>query len=620
MLKPKAFRIYDFKSIRDSGICELSGDRITVLAGQNEAGKTAILTALRDFDLEPGAIPLTKDFWPDHADDHVKPRVAVCFENDAAAGILSHLQESKLLIPRGAVSWLEATTQIWVERDLSRGEFHFDPVLEAFWHEFEIPDEQQAASEGVESEGDAGTTEDVAEAPPPSSGEKLTTLASFAAELRRLWPSFVYFDSFNNSLPRSVSVSALVPSNRKAPATKNMAEAQPSKPKTEVPQAVRDFITLSLIDVSKLSQLASDNKRIDNYLSDKTACITGDFLSYWKQTVDGDQTVELRVNARRDEEGDLQLNFFVFDSAEHYPDQRSKGFLWFLSFYLRLAAAQYRSPDHRQLLLIDEPGSYLHARAQRDVLRLLEDRLAKEDPVIYSTHSPFLIPATDLHRLRLVVKLADEGSVAINRLTDPRIRGEEFSDTLSPVLAAVGIDIREALSLTKNKNVITEGISDYFYLHAWSKILGDDFTVRCGIFPSMGAMSTTTLASLFVGWGLSFVVLLDRDDLGNAARDKLIKELGLDERRIVQPDHAAGIEDLFSPDDFKSLLKQYDEQLVPQSGESPTKFIKRAGVDKILLARRYSELSGQDGRELTAKTKESVSKLISKLKGAFEDV
>jgi AAA15 family ATPase/GTPase len=54
-MRPIAFQILDFKSIENSGICKLSGDGITVLAGQNEAGKTAVLTALRDFDLEESA-------------------------------------------------------------------------------------------------------------------------------------------------------------------------------------------------------------------------------------------------------------------------------------------------------------------------------------------------------------------------------------------------------------------------------------------------------------------------------------------------------------------------------------------------------------------------------------
>lgn len=42
-MRALAFRIRDFKSIVDSGICLPSGDNITIVAGQNEAGKTALL-------------------------------------------------------------------------------------------------------------------------------------------------------------------------------------------------------------------------------------------------------------------------------------------------------------------------------------------------------------------------------------------------------------------------------------------------------------------------------------------------------------------------------------------------------------------------------------------------
>ena len=45
----KSFRIKNFRSIKNSGICNLSGDNITIIAGMNESGKTAILEALEDF-------------------------------------------------------------------------------------------------------------------------------------------------------------------------------------------------------------------------------------------------------------------------------------------------------------------------------------------------------------------------------------------------------------------------------------------------------------------------------------------------------------------------------------------------------------------------------------------
>ena len=50
-MKLKSFQIKNYKSIVDTGEVSLSGhDNITVLAGQNESGKSSILEALNAFE------------------------------------------------------------------------------------------------------------------------------------------------------------------------------------------------------------------------------------------------------------------------------------------------------------------------------------------------------------------------------------------------------------------------------------------------------------------------------------------------------------------------------------------------------------------------------------------
>lgn len=378
-MRPKAFRIRDFKSITDSGVCILSGDGITVLAGQNEAGKTAVLSALRDFDLEGGAAPKTQEYEPDERFD-AKPTVSVLFEMDVKE-VVSNLEDDNQVVPEVVIKHLTQNPMLWITRDLREGTFSLEDELTALWGSANYSDQEHAP---ISSE--TSTTTD------GSDGNDTTVIRileakEFADYLRDIWPQFVYFDSFQDSLPREVKFDAL----RTPEGTENPM----------VPSSVHDFVVMSELDLERITNLGGQDKTLGNYLSSRSATITGDFLTYWKQKVDQDETVDLQVRHIRDTEGTLKLAFYVHDKSDQYPDQRSKGFLWFLSFYLKLAAAQKKYPGRKRILLIDEPGSYLHARAQKDVLHLFEDRIAEKNQIIYSTHSPYLIPPDRLHRLRI---------------------------------------------------------------------------------------------------------------------------------------------------------------------------------------------------------------------------
>jgi hypothetical protein len=152
-MKPRAFRIRDFKSIEDSGVCVLSGDSITVLAGQNEAGKTAILTALRDFDLEEEAAPDTMDYQPEERPG-AKPVVSVQFEANPTL-ILRDLDEEKLRIPLAVKQRLSKNRIFWITRDLQSGRYTLEEEFAMLWAAAnaasDTQPEQNANSESQES-------------------------------------------------------------------------------------------------------------------------------------------------------------------------------------------------------------------------------------------------------------------------------------------------------------------------------------------------------------------------------------------------------------------------------------------------------------------------------------
>jgi predicted ATPase len=553
-----SFRIYNFKSIQDSRECDLSPDHITVLAGQNEAGKSAMLEAMRDFDFGPDKETGATDAVPDsNMEAHPSVWVKFSIEEEELKEFLDSEFED---IPSSVRADLNQSKTIWVGRDMISNQFSLEPAIQDQW-----PD------------------------------DSALSVSNFLLHFYRAWPKFVHFSAFDDSLPREVLLSDL----------------QDQEKLDSEYSIVRDFIELSKLDINRVATLADDDKLLNNYLSTISANITGDFLNYWLQKVDGISSVVLRVRHARNRSGDSKLQFFIESKGiEQYADQRSKGFLWFLSFFLRLAANQERYSWPATVLLIDEPGSYLHARAQADILSVFEKRLDSTFQIVYSTHSPYMIPSDKLHRLRVVLNDPKEGSVALDRLTDPLLQKEAAAETLSPILTAIGLDIRQAVSIANEYNLIVEGISDYYYLSSWIQQYRTGLAEKLNIIPSTGASRTIALASILVGWGIQFAVLVDNDDDGNKARNELHEKLDIPVSRLLRLKDAGAIEDIFTRGDFANVLPNEATQ---SGNEKPTTTIRRVGLNKVILANSYIGMVAAGSIHLSPETIASISQLMDSI-------
>ena len=102
-------------------------------------------------------------------------------------------------------------------------------------------------------------------------------------------------------------------------------------------------------------------------------------------------------------------------------ENRSTGLQWFLSFFLVFT---YESEDTHDnaIVLLDEPGHSLHPLAQRD-LSAFFDNLSKTHQIVFTTHSPFMIDADRLDRVRKVYVDQDSGSIASSNLAIGRGKG-----------------------------------------------------------------------------------------------------------------------------------------------------------------------------------------------------
>ena len=72
--------------------------------------------------------------------------------------------------------------------------------------------------------------------------------------------------------------------------------------------------------------------------------------------------------------------------------------------YIQIVSKTNSSDIENYIILIDEPGVYLHVNAQKEVLTLFEDLAAKNNQIIYTTHSPFMIYENKPYRTRMIIK------------------------------------------------------------------------------------------------------------------------------------------------------------------------------------------------------------------------
>lgn len=285
--------------------------------------------------------------------------------------------------------------------------------------------------------------------------------------------------------------------------------------------------------------------------------ITDDMFEYWTTN----QNLEIRFDIEHAANNVRYLNIRIYNSKHRVTlplKNRSKGFLWFFSFLVWFSKIQ-GDKNSKYILLLDEPGLSLHASAQNDLLRFIDEKLAPEYQVIYTTHSPFMIDSLKLNEVRTVYDTQDPkiGSVVSDAVE------EKDSDTLFPLQAALGYTIAQNLYVSP-RNLLVEGISDLVYLNHFSTILkdmgkeglSDDIT----IVPVGGADKIATFISLMRGNELSTVCLLDTftNQSAEVRLKRMVEQKIIADKKILYYHSVIGqtfadIEDLFSKDEYLEM-------------------------------------------------------------------
>jgi energy-coupling factor transporter ATP-binding protein EcfA2 len=591
-VKLTKFQIFNYRSVNDSGPIDVS--KITALVGRNESGKTNLLLALHSLNPPGGPKDLSpiKDF-PRHR------RLSECTDDTPVIETtweLSGDEQAKLsaLFPRSkgianvTIGRRYKSASRWVSFP-GLGPLEFDiktvtsrvrkikPIAMAAAGKLEASPRKQL--EDAIGKFETGLSEDIE----AMNWAAMATPAIAAFRQALASANVTLTDKENQLLDELDEMAAAIPADEKAHAEarkwilgllpvfvyvdeypeidghQNITDYLNRKNSNQLTPADRNFEKLCKVadlNPQQLQELLGKNDHeTRNQLANRAgAVVTGEIRRLWK-----DRALKIRFNP------DAQhLDTFVSDPNAVYDvevnlDERSRGFKWFFSFYVTFAADTKGGSAENAILLLDEPGLYLHATSQSDLLKHLSTDFTNQ--VLYTTHSPFMVPTDNLDAVRTVNIDQDAGTTVSN---DPS--GD--SRTLFPLQAALGFNLAQSLFVGP-ANLVVEGVTDYWIMSSISEYLRSvgktALPTALTITPAGGAQKVSYMVALLTAERLNVLVLLDEERQARTTRDELVKQKLIRDDNVVFVTDAfdaasrpveADIEDLIDEAAYKDLVQE----------------------------------------------------------------
>lgn len=517
----KKVRATNFRSIEDSGWFDVS--QVTCLVGKNEAGKSAIVQALAGLNphsSSPIVYDKERDYprrhLPEYAERHPEKNATVIstvwkLSKQEVDDIQNDLGENALASDEITVyRRFEDKAPQW---DIS---INYRNVITFF-----MDDENLSATDRKPFASVTNTREvrETAKALATPSEKQTRFLKRFdelkgtfinshvIAMLQAKLPHFMYFSHYDR-MAGQIRIDTL------------QARQNGSMPPA-IEQSERVFIDFleyagtSIQEITEAKTYEGLNARCEG----ASNRITQQLLEYWTQN----PNLEIDVRVTKGEPGDPQpFNEGVIARARVRNNlhkvtvpfsERSAGFIWFFSFLVKFA--QVSKGGGSLLLLLDEPGLTLHGKAQADLLRYFSEKLAPKHQVLFTTHSPFMVPANDIPSVRIVEDRLVTGRSGTWTSEGTKVRSDALAtdrDTLFPLQGALGYELTQTLFVGK-KTLLVEGPSDILYLQAFSSALAKRGKTKLDpawtLCPAGGIDKIQPFVSLFSGAKLDIAALTD---------------------------------------------------------------------------------------------------------------
>lgn len=574
-MKLKSFQVREFRSVWDSGLVEID-DKQTCLVGKNEAGKTALLTALYRSNpiIEDDAVfNLTYDYPKREVEDY---RFAVDDgDRDEAVVVTCNFDLEDEDIERVA--------NIFGNKVLQSNSFRRDTYYGTKNSRFIMQVDDKSARQHLASDPNlpdplaeklkaAGDWEEFAAA--LKEAEQTEVVMALSERVKNvqaeglasnifnslIWPhapKFLYFDEYYQMRGQE-NLDALI------------------KREDEGNLHQSDYPLLGLISLARLDhrELVNTNNtaELKNRLEGAGNHLTGRIINYWSQN----QHIQMRFDVRdakpEDPEGMRQgINVWgeVYDAVHRASTSlgsRSRGFVWFFSFL-----AWYEDIKRKKqnvILLLDEPGLTLHGRAQGDLLRYFKEELTRHQ-LIYSTHSPFMVDSNHFERVRIVQDRGIDAKELLPKEEDgTKVLTNVFDateDSLFPLQGALGYEIQQTLFIGPN-SLIVEGPADLLFLTTVSSELEREgrtgLSDKWVITPVGGCGKVPTFVALLAPQkGMNLATLLDIEEKDRPQIEDLYKKKLLKKKSVLTyadflDQDTADVEDMFDRSFYIKLVNQ----------------------------------------------------------------
>jgi len=410
-------------------------------------------------------------------------------------------------------------------------------------------------------------------------------------------PVFELFEDFSSLLPNKIDLEDILNENAHAEGYK----------------AAKNFLQKAGLNAEFFRE--RNHRILKQKIENLNSEITINFQDYWSQNVGKDNKIKLNFelehydNTYPDKSGKPYLEFWIKDKQERlYPKQRSRGVRWFLSFYLELKATAKMNHVSR-ILLIDEPGLSLHARAQEDVMKVFED-LKENMQIIYCTHSPHLIDINKIYRILAVQRADQDDDRSESLFLDTKSLYTASTDTLSPIYSMLGVKINNQNFINQNNNIIVEDTITFYYLNAFCSLSA--FIKEVSFIPSTGLTNIPLLANIMMGWQLGYCILIIGESRGNIIIEELNKSVFFNaniekDKKIIVYKEFEYPEDIFSTLDFKKYVLQKREGITDKNSV----YISDNNLSRAILASQF--LDSCKTKKLTISDFDDETKLNIKL-------